>query len=185
MYILKWLFNNWEIISIQWNQVDETGDCDTVDSLSPRDMNINFNLSQNRTQSRQKIKNKNTSYAPKIAKSNSFPSAPNPSIGQAASSPRRNRSKNLGIGTSAGKRSPRPLSNSQSLHHLLRSQVQSVIARYHTDFSALFTTFFLRLPSLFPPIFFFFSFFIPVIHRLSIEFQCPYNYISSLFLQMS
>ena len=148
-------------------------------------MNINFNLSQNRTQSRQKIKNKNTSYAPKIAKSNSFPSAPNPSIGQAASSPRRNRSKNLGIGTSAGKRSPRPLSNSQSLHHLLRSQVQSVIARYHTDFSALFTTFFLRLPSFFPPLFFFFSFFIPFIHRLSIEFQCPYNYICSLCLQMS
>ena len=119
-------------------------------------MNINFNLSQNRTQSRQKMKNKNSSYAPKMLKSDSFSSPPNGSTGPAAFSPRRNRSKNLGIGTSAGKRSPRPLSNSQSLHHLLRNQVQSVIARFVFDFYALFANIFLFLSSFFPPQFSFF-----------------------------
>ena len=91
-----------------------------------------------------------------MLKSDSFSSPPNGSTGPAAFSPRRNRSKNLGNGTSAGKRSPRPLSNSQSLHHLLRNQVQSVIARFVFDFYALFANIFLFLSSFFPPQFSFF-----------------------------
>ena len=118
-------------------------------------MTVNCNLSRNRTQSRQKIKNKNSLYTPKMVKADTFSSPPNGSTGPAALSPKRNRSKNLGMGTSAGKRSPRSLSNSQSLHHLLRNQVQSVIARFVFDFFALFATIFLFLSSFsFPSIIF-------------------------------